>query len=172
MAQVQLDEIDWGLIKLLMEDASRTKVALARELGVSDVTVRNRMERLVDEGVLQIVAIVDPWKVGHRVQIISGIQVEPGMGNQVAEALADLEETTYVSYTTGEYDLVIVAVLRSQRDLFQFLTERLPTIEGIRRIRTNQVLKAIKRTFRYERILRATEEEEPEERDRRKVAAT
>lgn len=157
---MELDALDRKLLALLTEDASQTNVALARALGVADNTVRNRIQRLIDEKVMQIVAIVDWWKVGHRIQIISGIEVDLGKSHEVIEQLALLPEVTYVSYTTGENDIIMVAVLRDQEELFTFLTERLPSIDGIQRIRTNQVLKAVKQTFRYDQLLRAQEEKQ------------
>jgi Lrp/AsnC family transcriptional regulator for asnA, asnC and gidA len=155
---VELDDLDRRLIALLMEDASQTNVALARELGVSDGTVRNRIQNLLQQEVMQLVAIIDPWKVGHRIQIFSGLEVDLHRAHEIAATLAEFEEVTYVSFTTGEFDILMVAALRSQEELFNFLTVKLGRIEGIRRIRTNQVLKAVKRTFRYDRILRSEEE--------------
>jgi Lrp/AsnC family transcriptional regulator for asnA, asnC and gidA len=155
---VELDDLDRRLIALLMEDASQTNVALARELGVSDGTVRNRIQNLLQQEVMQLVAIIDPWKVGHRIQIFSGLEVDLHRAHEIAQTLAEFEEVTYVSFTTGEFDILMVAALRSQEELFNFLTVKLGRIEGIRRIRTNQVLKAVKRTFRYDRILRSEEE--------------
>ena len=157
---MELDNLDRKLLALLTEDASQTNVALARALGVADNTVRNRIQRLIDEKVMQIVAIVDWWTVGHRIQIISGIEVELGKIHDVIEQLALLPEVTYASYTTGENDIMMVAVLRDQEELFTFLTERLPAIDGVQRLRTNQVLKAVKQTFRYDQLLRAQEEKE------------
>jgi Lrp/AsnC family transcriptional regulator for asnA, asnC and gidA len=155
---VELDDLDRRLIALLMEDASQTNVALARELGVSDGTVRNRIQNLLQQEVMQLVAIIDPWKVGHRIQIFSGLEVDLHRAHEIANTLAEFEEVTYISFTTGEFDILMVAALRSQEELFNFLTVKLGRIEGIRRIRTNQVLKAVKRTFRYDRILRSEEE--------------
>jgi Lrp/AsnC family transcriptional regulator, regulator for asnA, asnC and gidA len=155
---IELDDLDRRLIALLMEDASQTNVALARELGVSDGTVRNRIQNLLQQEVMQLVAIIDPWKVGHRIQIFSGLEVDLHRAHEVANTLAELEEVTYVSFTTGEFDILMVAALRSQEELFNFLTIKLGRIEGIRRIRTNQVLKTVKRTFRYDRILRSEED--------------
>jgi Lrp/AsnC family transcriptional regulator for asnA, asnC and gidA len=149
----RLDDLDRKLIARLTEDASVTNVSLARELGVSDVTVHNHVQRLLGDGIIEIVAIVDPWKVGHRIQIISGIEVELGHLHQTAEALAALEQTTYVAYTTGEYDLIVVSVLASSTELFHYLSDVIPTIPGVRRIRTSQILKAIKRSLRYDQVL-------------------
>ena len=149
--QPELDALDHDIIALLSEDASQTYVALAQRLGVTDVTVRNRMRRLVEADVMRIVAIVDPWKAGRRVQIISGIVTEPQAGHDVANALAQLEEVSYVGYTTGEADLVIVASLRSDEELFYLLTEKIAAIPGIRGIRTSNVLRTIKNTFGYYR---------------------
>lgn len=156
--KVQVDDLDRKLISLLMEDASRTNTALARELGVSDGTVRNRLQRLIDLGVMQIIAIIDPWKVGRRLQVHIGIHAEPGQIHTVVDALQALEETTYVGYATGEYDCIVVAALASEEDLFHFVTERLSSIPGIRSMRTSMILKAVKRTFRYDRGLKQPEE--------------
>src|SRR5688572_15134747 len=111
---IELDDLDRRLISLLMADASQTNVALARELGVSDGTVRNRIQNLLQQEVMQLVAIIDPWKVGHRIQIFSGLEVDLHRAHAIADTLAQLEEVTYVSFTTGEFDLLMVAALRSQ----------------------------------------------------------
>jgi Lrp/AsnC family transcriptional regulator, regulator for asnA, asnC and gidA len=150
---IGLDNLDQRLLVLLTRDASRTNTAMARELGVADNTVRNRIQRLIDEGIVQITAIVDWTKVGHRIQIISGIEVELDKIHDVVNELASLPEVSYASYTSGEYDIIVVAVFRDQEELFCFLTKRIPMIAGIRRIRTNQVLKAVKRTFQYQKML-------------------
>jgi Lrp/AsnC family transcriptional regulator, regulator for asnA, asnC and gidA len=150
MEMVLLDDLDRRLIQLLMDDASCTNVALARKLDVSDVTVRNRTQRLVEAGVIKIVAIVDPQRIGHQIHIICGIEVELHKAHDVARALATMKETSYVAYTSGQYDLILVAGLPSEEELFTFLTERIPGVPGIRRIYTNQVLKAIKHTHHVE----------------------
>ena len=89
--KVELDDLDRNILSLLMQDASRTNVALARELGVSDSTVRNRIQRLIDLEVMQIVAIIDPWKVGRRLQVHIGIRAEPGQLHTLVDALEKME---------------------------------------------------------------------------------
>lgn len=155
---IHLDEFDKKLLALLMEDASQSNSALARELNVSANTVRNRIQRLIDQGVLKIVAVVDPWKVGHRHQLFSGIEVELGKITEVANALAEFPEVTYVSYTTGPYDLIMVSAFTGEEEIFRFVTEKLAKIDGIRHISSNHVLKAIKRTFRYDQFLKDEDE--------------
>lgn len=150
---VPLDDLDVRLIDLLADDASRTNVALARELGVSDVTVRNRMARLMEAEAVKIVAVVDPAKVGRGLQVISDIEVELGRVHETAEALAALPQTTYVGYMVGENDLLMVASLLNEEELFLFVTEVVPSMPGVRRLRTSQVLKVLKRTFRSGRVL-------------------
>ncbi len=150
---VPLDDLDVRLIDLLADDASRTNVALARELGVSDVTVRNRMARLMEAEAVKIVAVVDPAKVGRGLQVISDIEVELGRVHETAEALASLPQTTYVGYMVGENDLLMVASLLNEEELFLFVTEVVPSMPGVRRLRTSQVLKVLKRTFRSGRVL-------------------
>ncbi len=160
MTDIKLDDLDRRLIALLMDDASRTKVSLARELDVSDVTVRNRIERLVNEEIMQVVAIVDPTKIGQHIRIISGLEVELDRIREIAEAIAALEETMYVGYATGEHDIMFTAALNSEEELFHFLTETVSSIPGVRRIQTNRVLKETKLTFRYDNILRKGSSEE------------
>lgn len=159
---IKLDEFDKKLLAYLMEDASQTNTAIARKLNVSDGTVRNRIQRLIDEEVLQIVAIVDPWKIGHRHQLFSGIEVDLGRITEVAEALAECAEVTYVSYTTGLYDLIMVSAFTSEEEMFHFFTEKLSKIKGIRHISSSHVLKAIKRTFRYDQFLKDEDGSETE----------
>lgn len=155
---IKLDDVDKRLLALLMDDASQTNIALARELGVSDGTVRNHIQRMLEQGVMQIVAIVDPWKIGHRHQIISGIEVDLNEISEVAEALSECSEVTYLSYTTGPFDLIMVSAFSNEEEMFYFLTERVAKIRGIRRISSNHVLKAVKQTFRYDQFLRDEED--------------
>ena len=155
---VQLDDFDKKLLAYLMEDASQTNTSIARKLDVSDGTVRNRIQRLIDEDVLKIVAIVDPWKIGHRHQLISGLEVDLDKITKIGNALAEFSEVTYVSYTTGLYDLMMVCAFTSEEEMFHFFTEKMAKIEGIRHISSSHVLKAIKRTFRYDQFLAEEEE--------------
>lgn len=150
---MSLDSTDVQLINLLSRDASQSNVALARQLDVSDVTVGKRVQKLSDEGIIRIVAVIDPNSVGYPIQIISGIEVEPGRAVEVGEALANLDQTAYVGVTLGEFDLIVVSHLRSNEEQFHFLTNVVPSISGVRRIQTSQVLKVGKLTFRYDRIL-------------------
>ncbi len=108
---------------------------------------------------MQIVAIVDPWKVGRRYQIFSGIEVELDKIEEVATALAECPEVTYVSYTSGPYDIIMVSAFTSEEEMFNFLVGRLAKIEGIRHITSSHVLKAVKRTFRYDQFLMEEDEE-------------
>jgi Lrp/AsnC family transcriptional regulator for asnA, asnC and gidA len=155
---VKLDEFDQKLLVYLMEDASQTNTAIARKLNVSDGTVRNRIQRLIEQGVLEIVAIVDPWKIGHRHQLISGIEADLDKIVEIGDALAEHSEVTYVSYTTGPYDLIMVSAFTSEEEMFYFLTEKLAKIKGIRHISSSHVLKAVKQTFRYDQFLKDREE--------------
>lgn len=157
---VKLDDFDKKLLVHLMEDASQTNTAIARKLNVSDGTVRNRIQRLIELRVLRIVAIVDPWKIGHRHQLISGIEADLDKITEIADALSEYSEVTYVSYTTGPYDLIMVSAFSSEEEMFHFLTEKLARIKGIRHISSSHVLKAVKQTFRYDQFLKDKEEQD------------
>ncbi len=150
---ITLDDFDKKLLAYLMEDASQTNTAIARKLNVSDGTVRNRIQRLIDQDVLKIVAIVNPWKIGHRHQLISGLEVDLDKITAICNALAEFSEVTYISYTTGLYDLMMVSAFTNEEEMFHFFTQKMAKIEGIRHVSSSHVLKAIKRTFRYDQFL-------------------
>jgi Lrp/AsnC family transcriptional regulator for asnA, asnC and gidA len=133
----KLDRTDWGIIYLLNKDGRMTSAEIARRLGdVSARTVTNRIEALTEQGIINIVAIVNPEKVGYGVMADVFIEVEPGQVRSVAEKAAEFPQVTYVACATGELDVSISIRVQSIEELFNFTTEKLGKIPGVRRTQT------------------------------------
>ena len=128
------DNIDWKIITLLNDDGRMPSTEIARELGnVSARTVSNRINTLTEKGIINVRAVVDPEKVGYGVLADVFLEVEPGRVREVAQQAAEFPQSSYVACATGESDVSISLRVRSIEELFDFVTEKLGTIPGVRR---------------------------------------
>lgn len=143
-----LDALDRRIIDALAADGRRPLVRIAAELGVSESSVRNRVNRLLAGGVMQIVAATNPLKLGYGVMSMIGLRIEPGRLNEVSAALEALEEVTYLIACTGRYDLMAEVVCRDNRHLLELLSERMSGVAGVRVTETLGVLAVLKESYR------------------------
>jgi Lrp/AsnC family transcriptional regulator for asnA, asnC and gidA len=128
------DSIDWKIIHLLNKDGRMPSAEIARRLGsVSARTVTNRINTLIEKGIINIRAIINPETVGYGVMADVFVDVEPGRVREVAEQAAKLPQISYVACATGESDVSISLRVRSIEELFDFVTEKLGKIPGVRR---------------------------------------
>ena len=128
------DNTDWKIITLLNEDGRMPSAEIARRLGnVSARTVTNRIEALTRKGIINIRAIVNPKMVGYGVLADVFIEVEPGRVREVAEGVAEFSQVSYVACATGDTDISISVRARNIEELFNFVTEKLGKIPGVRR---------------------------------------
>jgi Lrp/AsnC family transcriptional regulator for asnA, asnC and gidA len=146
--QDDLSPLDKRIIEHLQADGRRPFTQIAHELGVSEAAVRARTNRLIERGILQVVGVADPGKLGFQ-QALIGIRCEPGRLVAVAEALAELPEVDYVVVTTGRFDILIETVSEDNEGLLGFLTERLQAIEGVRDTETFTYLRLVKQTYQF-----------------------
>jgi len=144
----ELSDLDKRIIEHLQEDGRRAFTQIAAALGVSEAAVRARTNRLVERGILQVVGVADPGKLGFQ-QALIGIRCEPGRIVEVADALAELKEVDYVVITAGRFDILIEAVAEDNEGLLQFLNERLQRIGGVRDTETFTYLRLVKQTYQY-----------------------
>ena len=129
-----MDRTDWKIIALLNEDGRMPSAEIARRMGnVSARTVTNRIEALTEKGIIDIRAIVNPEKVGYGVMADVFIEVEPGRVREVAEGAAGFPQVSYVACATGDTDVSISVRVRNIEELFNFTTEKLGKIPGVRR---------------------------------------
>lgn len=139
-----LDETDLRIIRLLQGDGRMTNMDVARALGMSEATVRKRVDRLISEKVIRVVALPDLAAVGYPLVALVTLRVELGRLEQVGRAVAALPEVRWVSCTTGGYDLILEAAFPSDEQLWRFLTNDLAAIAGIKEVATAHVLRNLK----------------------------
>jgi Lrp/AsnC family transcriptional regulator for asnA, asnC and gidA len=133
----KLDQTDWGIIVLLNKDGRMPSAEIARRLGnISARTVTNRIEALTERGIMNVRAIVNPETVGYSVMADVFIEVEPGRVREVAEITSNFPQVSYVACATGESDVSISLRVRTIEELFEFTTEKLGQIPGVRRTQT------------------------------------
>jgi Lrp/AsnC family transcriptional regulator for asnA, asnC and gidA len=144
-----ISELDKRIIEHLQQDGRRPFTQIAADLGVSEAAVRARTNRLIERGILQIVGVTDPLKLGFQQQALIGIRCESSKLIEVAEAVAEFPEVDYVVITAGTYDLLIETVCEDNDALLSFLADRLRRIDGIRETETFVYLKMMKQTYQW-----------------------
>lgn len=130
MTETKLDPTDHQIIAALKQDGRMPFAQIARDLDVSPGMVRERYHRLVQDGILQVVAVTSPPKVGYSVMTLIGVKVQDSPLDEVAQQVAELEEVIYLVLCTGAYDLLAEVVCRDNAHLLALL-KRLRTVEGI-----------------------------------------
>ena len=146
-ARKLMDELDGKIIKLLQSDGRASNARIARDVGVSEGTVRRRLRRLVQEEIVNVIAVPHLERMGLATAALIGLQVDPGKVDDVADALARLEEVHYVAITTGAYDVFAWVALASSEELGAFLRGKVGSIAGVRRSETFVNLAIKKRTY-------------------------
>ena len=128
------DSFDWKIITLLNEDGRLPSAEIARRLGnVSARTITNRINALTENGIINIRAVVNPESVGYGILADVFVEVEPGRVREVAQQAAEFPQSSYVACATGESDVRVSLRVRSIEELFDFVTEKLGKIPGVRR---------------------------------------
>ena len=145
----EVSELDKRIIEHLQTDGRRPYTQIAIELGVSEAAVRARTNRLIERGILQVVGVTDPLKLGFHQMAMIGIRCQSDKLIEVAERLAEMPEVDYVVITAGTYDLLIETVCEDNEGLLRFLAERLRSIDGVRETETFVYLRLVKQTYQY-----------------------
>jgi Lrp/AsnC family transcriptional regulator for asnA, asnC and gidA len=144
--QARLDTSAKRIIELLQVDGRLSYAALAKEVGLSEAAVRQRVQRLLDQGVMQIVAVTDPLQVGFRRQAMIGIRTSGDLV-AVGEAVAAIPEVAYVVTTAGSFDLLCEVVCEDDDHLLEVLTHRIRSMESIVSTETFVYLKLTKQHY-------------------------
>ena len=144
-----VSELDLAIIERLQADGRRPYTQIAAELGVSEAAVRARTSRLIERGVLQIVGVADPMKLGYDQVALIGIRCGACDLVETAAAIAELDEVIYCVITTGAYDLLVEAVCRDSEALLTFLSERLRRVPGVLSTETFVYLRIVKQTYHW-----------------------
>jgi Lrp/AsnC family transcriptional regulator for asnA, asnC and gidA len=143
-----VDDVGKQLIEELQRDGRRSYAALAKTVGLSEAAVRQRVQRMVDSGVMQVVAVTDPLQVGFRRQAMIGVRVEGDLV-KVADQLAEIDEVDYVVVTAGSFDILLELVCEDDDHLLRILSERIRALPGVRDTETFVYLKLAKQTYSW-----------------------
>ncbi len=139
-----IDELDLAIIRLLQQDSRMPSAEIARQLGVAERTVRARINRLVQDDVIRLVAVLNPAALGYEVVADIFLEVEPTQLEEVAARVAEMQEVSYVGLTTGERDISVQVFTSSIDALYRLITERLSTIPGVLNTTTYIVPRVLK----------------------------
>ncbi len=146
---VDLDKTEKEIVRLLQRDGRMSFVDMAKEIGVTEGTIRRKFNRLIGEGIIHIAAVADPFKVGFETLAQFNIAVDPAHLEDVLARVSALSRIRYVAVATGRYDVVAEGCFVSNRELSDFLFNELSKIEGIRDIATSLLLRVEKQSFTW-----------------------
>lgn len=144
----ELDDIDKAIIRELQRDGRMSYADLGPAVGLSQAAVRQRVQRLIERNVMQVVAVTDPIRVGFSLQAMLGITAE-GDVRAVAAAIAAVPEMSYVVITAGRYDILAEVVARDADALLDLVNERIRSIPGVTRTETLTYLRLEKQTYAW-----------------------
>ena len=145
---IVLDEIDKAIITELQIDGRLPYARLGPAVGLSQAAARQRVQRLIERGVMQVVAVTDPLALGFHLEAMIGIRADGDL-RTVAKALADIDEVDYVVITSGGYDLLAETVCEGTEDLLALLNERIRTLPGVRSADAFPYLHLEKQTYAW-----------------------
>nr|WP_241262725.1 Lrp/AsnC family transcriptional regulator [Parahaliea mediterranea] len=139
-----MDEVDHRIIALLREDGRMPFRAIARELGVTETTVRARVRRLEDSNTMRVVAVTDIEAAGYNMLLAVGVQVENRTPESVARDMAEIPEVFSVNVVVGTHDIEALVVAEDQGALHTLLSERLAGLPGVRRLTPSLAVDVLK----------------------------
>jgi Lrp/AsnC family transcriptional regulator for asnA, asnC and gidA len=145
---IVLDDVDKGLIEALQQDGRLPYTRLASEVGLSEAAVRQRVQRLIESGATQIVAVTDPMMLGFHRMAMVGIRVE-GDVRSVADTTASIPEVDYVVIVSGSFDLLVEVVCEDDDHLLSLLNDKIRSIPGVRSTETFTYLRLSKQTYAW-----------------------
>jgi Lrp/AsnC family transcriptional regulator for asnA, asnC and gidA len=144
----QLDELSKAIIEKLQRDGRRSYAGIGKSVGLSEAAVRQRVQRMVDAGVMQIVAVTDPMQLGFARQAMIGIRCT-GDTIQLAEKLAAIEAIDYVVLTAGSFDAIVEVVCEDDDSLLALLNTQIRALPGVASTETLVYLKLVKQQYNW-----------------------
>ena len=143
-----LDDVSKAIIEQLQTDGRRSYAEIGKAVGLSEAAVRQRVQKLTDSGVMQVVAVTDPMQLGFYRQAMIGIRVT-GDTTVVAEALGRLPAVDYVVLTAGSFDILAEVVCENDEDLIDLLNKQIRAIDGVQSTETFVYLKLHKQFYNW-----------------------
>ncbi|HEU0128398.1 MAG TPA: Lrp/AsnC family transcriptional regulator [Pseudonocardiaceae bacterium] len=143
-----MDSVSKAIIEQLQNDGRMPYAAIGKAVGLSEAAVRQRVQRLLDNGVMQIVAVTDPVQMGFARQAMIGIHAEGDL-DPIAEKLSHMSEVDYVILTAGSFDVMVEVVCESDDHLLELLSKRIRSIPGVRGTESFVYLRLHKQTYSW-----------------------
>ncbi|WP_462186206.1 MULTISPECIES: Lrp/AsnC family transcriptional regulator [unclassified Frankia] len=143
-----LDDVNRAIIEQLQQDGRRSYAAMAAAVGLSEAAVRQRVQRLLDAGIMQIVAVTDPLRVGFHREAMIGVRVT-GDTRVVADTIAALPEVDYVVLTAGSFDLIVEIVAENDEHLLELINEQIRALPQVLATETFVYLRLVKQTYTW-----------------------
>jgi Lrp/AsnC family transcriptional regulator, regulator for asnA, asnC and gidA len=142
-----MDKLDLDIISFLQPDGRKPFTDIAKALAVSEGTVRNRVARLVEDKVIQIVSLIDPSALGFDAPAMIGVSVQPPLLENVIKKVATFDEVSYLIMVSGEFDLFVEVLCENRNHLASFLNDKLLQVPGIVRTQTSMILRTYKMAY-------------------------
>ena len=143
-----LDDVNKAIVEELQQDGRRTYGSIAVAVGLSEAAVRQRVQKMRDAGVMQIVAVTDPLQVGFSSQAMVGIRTD-GDARAVADRLAAVDDIDYVVMCAGSFDILVELVCEDEEGILELLNGVIRQIPGVRDTETFMYLKLTKQTYTW-----------------------
>ena len=147
-ARITTDDVSRAIIEQLQADGRRSYASIGQAVGLSEAAVRQRVQKLVDSGVMQIVAVTDPTQIGFARQAMVGISVS-GDIEAVASKLAQIPEVDYLVVTAGSWDILAEIVVEDDDHLLQVVNRNIRSLDGVERTESWLYLKLAKQTYNW-----------------------
>lgn len=141
-----MDELDLSIIEQLQADGRKRYTEIAKELGVTEGTVRNRVSKLLNSQAVQIVGVINPHQIGYDAPALIGVSVQPSDLEDAAAQIAMLPEVSYLIMVSGEFDLIVEVLCRDREHLATLLRDELMQVKGVQRTQTFFILHTYKMT--------------------------
>ncbi len=147
-SRATLDEVSKAIIEQLQQDGRRSYASIGKVVGLSEAAVRQRVQRLIDHGVMQVVAVTDPLELGFNRQALIGVRATGDL-EPVADALVAMEEVDYVVVAAGSFDILAEVVAESDEHLLDIVSKRIRAIPQVLSTETFVYLKLRKQTYSW-----------------------
>ena len=147
--KIAIDDIDAQIIHALKQNGRIPNTEIAKQLKVSEAAVRKRLKRLVEEEIIQIVAVVNHLKLGYELEGNIKIKIDTTKAENVKRRLNELENLWYIAYLTGAADFDVEFNVQSQEEM-RLLIERINAIDGVREVATSVRLQLVKNRYDWE----------------------
>ncbi len=144
----QLDDVSKAIVEQLQLDGRRSYAEIGKKVGLSEAAVRQRVQKLTDSGVMQVVAVTDPMQLGFYRQAMIGVRCG-GDTRQIADSMAEMPEVDYVVMTAGSFDILVEVVCENDDDLITLLNSKIRTLPGVTSTETFVYLKVAKQVYNW-----------------------